>query len=100
MSWERSYDGLFEGQVHLFAIDDKVYLVSLDSGNSGSQLSVFVVDMEGDRLVHLFSGGTRSSIPTDTWIRGINHQLLINIGGGHLFALDPQRAYTLVLQTP
>jgi hypothetical protein len=39
-------------------------------------------------LTHIFSGGTRSAKPHDTWLLAGPDHLLLNIGGGHLVAIQ------------
>lgn len=91
LRWERSYQGLVEGAVELVVIDGALYLVALDNGSSSIQVRVYAVDQETAALTHILTGGTRS--PTaGTWISAAADQMLINIGGGSLFAFTPAEA--------
>lgn len=87
LRWERSYEGLVAGAVHLQQFGNQYYLVAQDDQSSTSHHYVYALDLERAELTHLFTGGTRSPQPNDTWIMPTPTGLLINIGGGNLVAL-------------
>ncbi|MDT8304843.1 MAG: M23 family metallopeptidase, partial [Anaerolineae bacterium] len=90
--WERSYREAGNGQARLALLDDQVYLVVSDEGAT-TLVTLFRVDLETGNLVRLFTGGTREGIFGDTWVLPASSGvLLLNIGGGHLVALDPRAA--------
>jgi hypothetical protein len=71
--------------------------VSSDSVGFIGELQVYAVDVATAVLTHIFTGGTRTAV-SNTWaITPDATHLLINIGGGHMFAFDPQLAQQTVL---
>lgn len=90
--WERSYREAGAGQARLALVDNQAYLVVTDEGAT-TLVTLFLVDLETGNLVRLFTGGTREGVFGDTWLLPApSGMLLLNIGGGHLVALDPQAA--------
>jgi hypothetical protein len=97
LRWQRSLAGSFSWEPHLLTVGDRVYLVSSDSVGSIGELQVYGVDVATAVLTHIFTGGTRTAV-SNTWaITPDATHLLINIGGGHMFAFDPQLAQQTVL---
>ncbi len=90
LRWERSYAGLLAGAQRLLVVEGAVYLVSHNDGGQVGEVSVYAVDVANAELRHIFVGGTRTSVPADTWALVAGQGLVINIGGGHMLALDPQ----------
>lgn len=88
LRWERSYEGLVAGAVHLQQVGNQHYLVAQDDQSSTSHHYVYALDLERAELTHLFTGGTRSPQPNDTWIISTPTGLLMNIGGGNLVTLS------------
>lgn len=94
--WERSYREAGNGEARLAWANGQVYLALVEEGAT-TLVSVFAVDMETGNLLRLFVGGTRTGIPQDSWLLPVSSgALLVNIGGGHLVALDPQAALEVV----
>ena len=91
--WQRSYTGVVPGQVRLLAQDGRVYLLSQDHLLPTNELSVLAVDIDTAELTRLFTGGTRSAQPEDTWAFAVaDDRLIINIGGGSMAGLDSHQA--------
>ncbi len=94
LQWEFSVP--LEGDSQLIELDGSIYLVSHPSFSGRGAykaVEVFVVDLEGRRLLRIFESGSREFNPRATWATGVSGQkLLIQIGavGGILF--DPEAA--------
>jgi murein DD-endopeptidase MepM/ murein hydrolase activator NlpD len=96
LRWQRSYAQLIAGSQHLLTLGGEILLVAQDESGHG-QLSIFIVDMASAELTLIFTGGTRSSISTDIWLLSDGRsRLIINIGGGHMLALDVAQARSMV----
>jgi hypothetical protein len=80
-------------EIQLVTNGDQVYLIVAAGSGSVQTLSLYGVDLTTAELTLLFQGGTRSALPTGNWVTAAdNGRLLINIGGGHMLALDPAEA--------
>ena len=87
--WERSFLRALDGTPRLLASAGRVYLLADGSGTSAGLMTLYEVDLESGNLVSLFVGGTRSPARNETWLlTGAGGRLYLNIGGGHLVALD------------
>ncbi|UCG23929.1 MAG: M23 family metallopeptidase [Chloroflexota bacterium] len=85
ITWQRSLPRAIAGTPSLLMVEDRPYLVVQED----SIISVFAVDTEAVALTRLFKGGTRTPIERYDSVHAARDQrLLINIGGGHLVALD------------
>ena len=92
--WERSYRAAGDGDARLAVSQDEAYLTLTDEGPTMT-LTVYAVALETGDLVRLFEGGTREGISNHTWLLPTaGGSLLVNIGGGHMVALDPVGALT------
>lgn len=89
--WERSYFGQLNGPVQLRVQGDGVYLLAQNNGDNTSQISLYAIDLAQAELTHLFTGGTRSPLITDTWMWALDDALLLNIGGGNMLAFDARQ---------
>jgi outer membrane protein assembly factor BamB len=98
LRWQRSYAEAVHGQqAHLVIIDGRVYLVSQRLTSSSSEVSVFAIDLDSAELTRVFTAGSRDPLPEDTWALPIgDSRILINVGGGHMVALDPLPAFEAV----
>jgi outer membrane protein assembly factor BamB len=95
--WERSIAGIGNGKPCLRILDDQVYLLSQNGNGFTTEIALFSVDIESAELTRIFTGGTRTSIPQNTFVRPTEDGLiLLNIGGGSLAAIDPELAHDLV----
>ncbi|MCP4359108.1 MAG: peptidoglycan DD-metalloendopeptidase family protein [Chloroflexi bacterium] len=93
VKWDRSFKGLVDGTQRLLVSNGRVYLIAQQFHNNNSELTLYLVDMETATLTHLFTGGTRTAVPTDDWLLPTNSKyILINIGGGSLVAFNPEAA--------
>jgi murein DD-endopeptidase MepM/ murein hydrolase activator NlpD len=99
LRWERSYREASSGEARLALLDGQVYLALVEEGPT-TLVTLYSVDLETGSLLRLFAGGTRTGIAQNTWLLpGASGSLLLNIGGGHLVALDAQAA-TAALSAP
>lgn len=90
--WERSYRAAGEGAARLALSGDQAYLTLIEDGST-MMVAVYAVALETGNLVRLFEGGTREGMSRNTWLLPTaGSALLVNIGGGHLVALDPAAA--------
>ncbi len=89
--WERSYFGQLNGPMQLMVQGDAVYVLAQNNSDNTSQLSVYALDLGQAELTHLFTGGTRSALTTDTWAWVLDEVLVLNIGGGNMLALDARQ---------
>lgn len=91
--WERSVSSLPAGSIKLMLAGRRVYLLLLaDSSGSGKAL-IYALDFESGRLNQIFTGGTRTPRPQDTWfLNGSGDIVYLNIGGGSLVAIDLEQA--------
>jgi hypothetical protein len=98
--WERSYREAGDGPSVLASDGQATYLALVDEGAT-TLVAVFAVDLESGNLTRLLEGGTRTGVPGNTWMLATpSGTLLVNIGGGHLVALDPRAAAQAVAPAP
>jgi murein DD-endopeptidase MepM/ murein hydrolase activator NlpD len=93
LRWERSLASIPLDQLQLITLNDQVYLMSKYETSASNEVTIFLVDIDSGELSRIFLGGTRNPIQftEDTWATVIGgDNILINIGGGGLVALDPQ----------
>lgn len=95
--WQRSVRNLVTTDLRLLALDGQPYLL----GSSGRDMALYAVNVPAGEmpadLLHLFSGGTRTPRPNETWVAAAGPgRLLIHIGGGSLVAFDPLAARAVV----
>ncbi len=96
--WQRSYERQLQGDLTLLTLDDALLVVDRNEANSLGKIVVYALDVEEVSLTHLFTGGTRSSIPAYTQVLPAGeHQLLVNIGGGSMAMIDIQQAIEAAL---
>lgn len=96
LRWERSYRGLLNGRVSLLLIGDLPYLIAQSGNEDDGTLALYAIDTLQGNLTHLFHGGSRTFVASDTWMEGVDGRLLLNIGGGHLLSLDVFEASDLL----
>ena len=90
--WERSYEQAGNGEASLTVLQDRAYMTLTEEGPTMT-VTVFAVDVASGDLVRLFVGGTREGVSRNTWLLPTSSGLLlVNVGGGHLVALDPLAA--------
>ncbi|GAB4147064.1 MAG: hypothetical protein Fur0021_05650 [Candidatus Promineifilaceae bacterium] len=87
--------------LRLLALDGQPYLLT----SSGREVGLYGVNVAAEEmpadLVYLFSAGTRTPRPNDTWAAAAGSgRLLINIGGGNLVAFDPLVARAILFPEP
>jgi murein DD-endopeptidase MepM/ murein hydrolase activator NlpD len=87
LRWQRSLANLVNGRLQLTHMDGQPYLLAEDNRGSTSQIMVYHIDPNQAELTLIFSGGTRSAKPHDTWLLAGADHLLLNIGGGHIVAI-------------
>jgi hypothetical protein len=86
LQWERSYGGQLSGNVQLVPAGNALYVLVQDTATG--LLTVYLLDQEANTLTPLFTGGSRSLDPPETWASAAGQQLWIALGGGAMVALD------------
>jgi murein DD-endopeptidase MepM/ murein hydrolase activator NlpD len=89
LRWQRSLARAVVGRLRLVYLDQQPYLLAEDNRSSYSQVMIYMIDPAQVELTHIFSGGTRAAKPHDTWLLAGSGHLLLNIGGGHMVAIQP-----------
>lgn len=90
--WERSYRDAGDGEASLTLLGNQAYLALADVGAT-TLVDVFSVNLQTGDMVRLFNSGTRDGRTGETWLLAApTGTLLVNVGGGHLVALDPRTA--------
>ncbi len=93
--WQRALPDSFPGRPTLLLVDERPYLAIHDISSDSGSISIFAIDPELVGLIHLFTGGTRTPAAEQTSFHSTGDQrLFVNIGGGHLVALDLGAAAT------
>ncbi|MCB9435263.1 MAG: M23 family metallopeptidase [Ardenticatenaceae bacterium] len=87
--WDRSFAALGRGTPFLLTLADQPYLLYQTTNGSSATLNLYAINPDDATLTHLFSGGTRTSLPHDSWAMALSEQLLLHIGGGSLVAFFP-----------
>ena len=96
---QAAYPEAAEGKQRLITLGEHIYLVSEQSVQNSTNIVIFKLDLPASKLQRVFSGGTRTPISTDTWLSAFEDSLLLlNIGGGTLFNLNPTIASEVTLQ--
>jgi hypothetical protein len=99
--WERSVQEAGDGLAHLALYGGQEAYLAVEETGPTMLVSVFAVDLESGNLARLLVGGTRTGISGDSWLLpGPSGALLVNIGGGHLVALDPRAAAQAIATAP
>jgi outer membrane protein assembly factor BamB len=81
------------GQQRLLLVDGAPYLLTATGQSSWSIMTLFALALDDAALTEVMRAGTRSPIPRDNWLlAGSDGQLLVNVGGGSLVALQPDSA--------
>ncbi|MBP7998402.1 MAG: peptidoglycan DD-metalloendopeptidase family protein [Chloroflexi bacterium] len=88
LRWERSYEGMIQGEIEAVVQGEQVYLLGEAGSNNAVMLTVWALDMHQATVTPLFTGGSRSGLPENNWWFAAANHLLLNIGGGHLLSLD------------
>ena len=89
MLWQRALPDTTTGTPSLLMASGQPYLVIREHSGISQTVSVFAIDTEAITLTRLFDGGTRTPVPRYDSVHPVGgERLLINIGGGHLVALD------------
>ncbi len=85
LRWERSFAALAAWQPQLISLQKHDLLTLQNSASTQGGTLVFSIDLDRPQLTLVFSGGTRTPRPQDTWVAAAEDDLLIlNIGGGAL----------------
>jgi hypothetical protein len=93
LMWQRSYARVSAGLFQPLILGDQVYLLSQDSRTPSNELALYALDTAAPGLTRIFRGGTRSPSASANWSWPVGeHILLVQIGGGSLFALDVEAA--------
>jgi outer membrane protein assembly factor BamB len=97
--WDRSFAEISSGAQSLLMLAGQPYLLALSSHPGSSEYAIYWVDVDGAELKLIFSGGTRSPIPADTWAVNMGEdRFLLSIGGGHMLAFQPDQAIEVVFR--
>jgi hypothetical protein len=87
--WERSFRRSLTGRPRLLESEGRVYLIDDGTTRSAGLITLYEVDLLSGNLTRIFVGGTRTPARNETWLlAGSDGRLFLNIGGGHLLALD------------
>ncbi|MCA9926277.1 MAG: hypothetical protein KC421_28095, partial [Anaerolineales bacterium] len=89
---QRSLGGGPSAGHYLQMVNDQPYLITNTSLQNAGELTLFAIDLDAATLTHIFTGGSRMPITTDSWTAVFNNRLLLNIGGGHLAQIDVETA--------
>jgi hypothetical protein len=101
LRWQRSYSGVFQGELSLIELGGQPYLVTQDETNltqvsrttTWRELNIYFVDHDSGDLTRVFQGGTRDPYQGPASILTIGEdRLLINLWGITLVMLDPRMA--------
>jgi outer membrane protein assembly factor BamB len=97
IQWHRSYNQLGARELRLLLHNDRPYLLMQSGSGSSTQLRLYAINRQDSTLAHIFTAGTRSSLPGGNWFVSVNDDLLlINVGGGSMVALDPDTAVSII----
>ena len=93
LQWQRSYADAGFGQSRLMSLAGRIYLVVSGDTASTNEITIYAVQPEGEKMIHLFSGGTRSSVAGNAAAVALgDDRILIGSGGGSIAVLDVKRA--------
>lgn len=95
--WQKSIAELPVDSQMLFTVNNELYLVLHTSSGSGSEVSLYDIDLMDARLTYLFNGGNRNNPVQQTGLYDLGQdRILLNIDGRSLTALDPGEAEQIV----
>ena len=98
LRWQRSYQAITADEIRLLALNDQLYLLTITGNGAIRTLDIYALNVDTAELSHIFTGGTRTAIPNQTWATSThNNTFLINIGGGHLFHFNPTLALEQII---
>lgn len=109
LDWERSFEGVLEGQPELLLQNGQPYLIAWrNAGRSSgsltstsSEISLFGIDLQGAELQRLFVGGTRNPLVENCAVYAAGSgRLVFNIAGASLVSLDLQATWDAVSWPP
>jgi hypothetical protein len=98
---QRSYSGVFQGELLLIELGGQPYLVAQDETNLTQESStttwreivIYSIDLDSGDLTRVFQGGTRDPDPGAASVLVVgDDRLLINVWGTTLVMLDPRMA--------
>jgi hypothetical protein len=93
LKWQRSYADSQSGSPRLLSLAGDIYLALLNDTSSASEITIYAIRSDGEELIHLFSGGTRSSVAGNiSAIAPDGDRILIDAGGGSIAVLDVKQA--------
>jgi len=93
LQWQRSYADAGSGQSRLLSLAGRIYLVVSGDTTSTNEITIYAIQPEGEEMIHLFSGGTRSSVAGDAAAVALgDDRILIGSGGGSIAVLDVKLA--------
>jgi outer membrane protein assembly factor BamB len=97
VQWQRSYAQLGAGELRLLLHNDQTYLLMQSGSGLSTQVRLYAINRQNSTLRHIFTGGSRTSLPGGNWFVSVNDDLLlINVGGGSMVALDPDTAVSII----
>ena len=97
--WQRSLTNQLQGELTLHWHQGQIYLIAQGSDVSTDNAQLFWLDEASRELLLLFSSGSRTSRPQESWVQTVGDDLLLHIGGGSLVLLDPVAALTTIQAT-
>ncbi len=97
VQWQRSYAQLGATELQLLLHNNQPYMLVQSGRDISTQLKLYAIDKQNSTLRHIFTGGTRTPLVGGNWFVSVNDDLLlINVGGGSMAALNPDRAVSLI----
>jgi outer membrane protein assembly factor BamB len=92
LRWQRSIAAVLDSLPQLAVANDQLYLLAEERQSAALTVPLFALDLETAVLTHLFDGGTLAGGFNDSGLSILGNGLLLNVGGAHLLAFDPQTA--------
>jgi outer membrane protein assembly factor BamB len=97
VQWQRSYAALGLGELRLLLHDDQPLLLVQTGSDITTQFKLYAIDMPNSMLRHIFTGGSRTPQPNDTWLASVDDELLLlNVGGGSMVGMEVETAVSTI----
>jgi len=83
--WEESFKDKLVGEPNLIDLDGQNYIVLKEKGRFHSRVRLVKIDTSNGNLTYIFEGGVRDLVLQNSWVFGVDQELiLINIEGYRL----------------
>ena len=94
LQWQRSYSEGVAGQPRLLSLAGRIHLALSNHTAAANEIAIYAIQSDGEEIIHLFSGGSRSSVAEAASAIALDDdRILISYGGFGIAVLDVNQAF-------